>query len=90
MRSDVSRDVTYQAALRAILAMENVMGQVIPWPGPERRSGKPVRETDGPTGRILLFLGVRYERHEDDSGVKLAAVIRGAPNERPPRRRKRG
>jgi hypothetical protein len=73
-----------------LFAMENVMGQVIPWPGPERQSARPAPDTDGPTGRILLFLGVRYERHDDEGGPPSAAQARINRNERPSRRRKRG
>lgn len=66
------------------------MGQVIPWPGPERRSQRPALDTDGPKGRILLFLGVRYERHDDEGGFPSAEPPRISRNERPSRRRKRG
>jgi hypothetical protein len=65
------------------------MGQVIPWPGPERQSGRPAQDSDGPKGRVLLFLGVRYERH-DDEGDAPSAAPRATPGERPSRRRKRG
>lgn len=66
------------------------MGQVIPWPGSERRNSKPSRDADGPKGRILLFLGVRYERHEDGDGAPSAEARRIGRTERPSRRRKRG
>ncbi|MGL4439656.1 MAG: hypothetical protein ACRCUE_10300 [Bosea sp. (in: a-proteobacteria)] len=65
------------------------MGQVIPWPGPELRPGKPTHDFDGPRGRVLLFLGVRYERHDDEGGAPPVAP-RVTRNERPSRRRKRG
>jgi hypothetical protein len=71
-------------------AMESVMGQVIPWPGPERQSARPATDTDGPKGRVLLFLGVRYERHDDENSSPSAGQTRISPNERPSRRRKRG
>jgi hypothetical protein len=54
------------------------MGQVIPWPSPENRPARPLREADGQGGRILLFLGVRYERHLDD-GDALPLQIAGEP-----------
>lgn len=81
------------------------MGQVIPWPKPENRPARPTRDMDGPTGRILLFLGVRYERQDAEpsargvSGLKRAprpidsapATGRGpAKGDRPQRRRRRG
>lgn len=58
------------------------MGQLIPWPKPEDRPARPAIER--PEGRVLLFLGVRYERDDD--------AARQAPPrpDRPQRRRKRG
>ena len=41
------------------------MGQVIPWPKLESRPVRSGLEPGGPTGRVFLFLGVRYERHVD-------------------------
>jgi hypothetical protein len=41
------------------------MGQVIQWPRPENRPERPDLDTDEPRGRILLFLGVRYERQQE-------------------------
>ncbi|MCX7326212.1 MAG: hypothetical protein NTZ14_17715, partial [Hyphomicrobiales bacterium] len=71
--------------------MEIVMGQVIPWPSPENRPARPLREADGQGGQILLFLGVRYERHREDGDAPLAPSRPGlARSERTPRRRKRG
>lgn len=66
------------------------MGQVILWPGPESRTERPARDTDGPKGRILLFLGVRYERHDVDGATPTKALTRVSRSERSSRRRKRG
>jgi hypothetical protein len=65
------------------------MGQVIPWPKPENRSPRPARDRDGPGGRIILFLGVRYERHDEASGAVSESRAGRARSERPQRRRKR-
>jgi hypothetical protein len=65
------------------------MGQVIPWPKPENRSPRPARDTNGPGGRIILFLGVRYERHDEAAGLVSEPRAARARSERPQRRRKR-
>jgi hypothetical protein len=44
------------------------MGNVLPFPRDRRASGETIRNTamEGrTTGQILLFLGVRYERHAE-------------------------
>jgi hypothetical protein len=43
---------------------------------------------DGPKGRVLLFLGVRYERHSDDDATSGSTPT--LKPERGARRRKRG
>jgi hypothetical protein len=65
------------------------MGQVIPWPKPDNRSPRPARDINGPGGRIILFLGVRYERHDEAAGVHPDARVARPGSERPQRRRKR-
>jgi hypothetical protein len=64
------------------------MGVVIPWPKPEHRTRANETQAGGPRGELLLFLGVRYERHDDDRSRSErpddARPARGA------RRRKRG
>ncbi len=46
------------------------MGQIIPLPKPENRPERPRPDPAEPLGRILLFLGVRYERHEEPSAPR--------------------
>jgi hypothetical protein len=44
------------------------MGNVVPFPRARRASGAPIESTamgGRSTGQILLFLGVRYERHAE-------------------------
>lgn len=41
------------------------MGEIIPWPKRERPAERSRLATEGERGRVLLFLGVRYERHAD-------------------------
>ncbi len=63
------------------------MGQVIPWPKPENLPARPVTHFGGSSGQVLLFLGVRYERHDE---AAQAAVLRAPKPSRPQPRRKRG
>ncbi len=43
-------------------------GAVIPFPGSAGRPSRPALRADEPRGEILLFTGVRYERHEPNPG----------------------
>jgi hypothetical protein len=65
------------------------MGQVIPWPKPENRSPRPARDINGQGGRIILFLGIRYERHDEPAAAPSEVRAARARSERPQRRRKR-
>lgn len=40
-------------------------GEIIPFPGPESRPRPSEPDASEPRGRILLFMGVRYERRPD-------------------------
>lgn len=60
---------------------------VLPFAGQPRRR-RPFREETGARGEILFFTGVRYERHDDDSGGPKRRDPEGAAPRRP-RRRKR-
>jgi hypothetical protein len=57
------------------------MGAVIAFAPPPRRRRRPdaVLDAGDRTGEILLFIGVRYERHAD------APPVAGSGRERPPR-----
>jgi hypothetical protein len=81
-------DAPFRTSDANIVLMENVMGQVILWPKPEDRPARPARNLDGPKGRVLLFLGVRYERHSDDDAN--SGTMSTLKPERGTRRRKRG
>jgi hypothetical protein len=65
------------------------MGQVIPWPSPEKRPARPDVALDGPKGEILLFLGVRYERHDDPAPSPARGAASAGPAHSPSRTRKR-
>ncbi len=64
------------------------MGHVILWPKPENRPSRPSPDIDGPKGQLLLYLGVRYERHDVDG--RTPATAGPVKAERATRRRKRG
>jgi hypothetical protein len=81
-------DSLFRTSDTNIVLMENVMGQVILWPKPKERPARPARNLDGPKGRVLLFLGVRYERHSDDDATSGSTPT--LKPERGARRRKRG
>lgn len=71
------------------------MGDIIPWPKRERPSERSRLADEEERGRVLLFLGVRYERHAEAApwgastpGRDGAAPAGGA--ERRGRTRRRG
>jgi hypothetical protein len=67
------------------------MSNVLIFPGARKLSGdRPARELS-PSGKqpeILLFTGVRYERHPDEDPQNAAPETFGRDNTQSPRRRK--
>lgn len=67
------------------------MGTIIPWPTIGERPARAHSTNDGERGRILLFLGVRYERHDDATPTPTVdGGARGGSSERRTRARRRG
>lgn len=66
------------------------MGVIIPWPKQERHAERSPVSNDGERGRILLFLGVRYERHDENAPAPDSAggATRGAAERRQRARRR--
>lgn len=82
----------YVESHSVVISQEEVdMGIVIPWLRPEERPARAHPSTDGERGRILLFLGIRYERHDDATPTPGAqnGNRRGGPESRA-RARRRG
>ena len=79
--------VIFRDRVSQTFLMEIVMGQVIPWPKPENLPVRPVTDFGGSSGQVLLFLGVRYERHDE---AAKASSSRSPEPLRPQPRRKRG
>jgi hypothetical protein len=68
------------------------MGDVIAFPQSNDRPRARVIGQDEPRGLVLLFLGVRYERHDGEPQTPAEHAGRKGVGraERTPRRRKRG
>ncbi len=67
------------------------MGTVIPWPNREHAKARSRLDDDGERGRIFLFLGVRYERHDEPTPAPEGSRnTPGRTQERRTRARRRG
>jgi hypothetical protein len=67
------------------------MSNVLIFPGARKQSGDRAAREQSPSGKqpeILLFTGVRYERHTDEDPQNAAPETFGRDNTPSPRRRK--
>ncbi|MDJ1159049.1 hypothetical protein QNA08_12460 [Chelatococcus sp. SYSU_G07232] len=75
-----------------VMRSEGTRGVVVAFPEAAARPRRARPAAGEPCGEILLFTGIRYERHGDEAPLRRPAARQGGrPAQRPPARpRRRG